>query len=194
MNHNEKTGKNNRKYNASSDKQSAPNSFDTNYLNKNKSTMNDANNFFINNESENSNIPENENNNADKQLKILKITEKMRAQKYSNTTMASILSTAENLTWRILKEAKESEILNFLNVEYSNLEGYIENKYIFEYYDPYKSGKTKTISSLINQFMFEIDNFSEDYNDFVDQYIIYCFPLNMEKIKVLEILNIGLQV
>lgn len=116
------------------------------------------------------------------------ITKKMQAQKFSNLTMATVFSTAENLTWRLLEN--DNEMKKYLLEEYSQLEGYKKGKYIFKSYDTFNSGKEKTIPSLVNQFVFQIDNFSEDYKQFKKIFDNYNFPNNMPKSLILNILNI----
>lgn len=116
------------------------------------------------------------------------ITKDMQAQKLSNITMATVLSTAENLTWRLLE--KDDKMKEFLKDEYMGIKGYKEGKYIFRSYDTFNSGKVKSIPSLVNQFVFQIDNFSEDYKQFKKLYENYKFPDNMPKSQILKILNI----
>ena len=85
----------------------------------------------------------------------------MQAQKLSNLIMATVLSTAENLTWRLSN--CDNEIKKFLLEEYPQIRGYKKNKFIFASYDTFNSGKEKSIQSLFNQFVFQIDNFSKDF-------------------------------
>lgn len=113
----------------------------------------------------------------------------MQAQKLSNLIMATVLSTAENLTWRLSN--CDNEIKKFLLEEYPQIRGYKKNKFIFASYDTFNSGKEKSIQSLFNQFVFQIDNFSEDYKQFKKKISDnYKFPDNMPKSEILKILNI----
>ena len=112
----------------------------------------------------------------------------LQSQKYSNFTMATMLSTAEHIVWRACKDDYES--LEFLINEYSRLNGYIKNKLIFNSYNAYNSGIKKDLNSLIYQFIFQIETFYDDYNEFVRKYKKYSFPNNMSKEKILEIINI----
>ena len=114
--------------------------------------------------------------------------DQLQSQKYSNFTMATMLSTAEHIVWRSCQN--DSEILDFLITEYSRLNGYIKNKLIFNSYNSYNSGVKKDMSSLICQFIFQIANFADDYNEFISKYQNYLFPNNMSKQKINEILNI----
>jgi hypothetical protein len=114
--------------------------------------------------------------------------EQLQSQKYSNFTMATMLSTAEHIVWRSCKDDYES--LEFLINEYSRLNGYIKNKLIFNSYNAYNSGMKKDLSSLICQFIFQLETFYDDYNEFVRKYKKYSFPNNMSKEKILEIINI----
>ena len=114
--------------------------------------------------------------------------DQLQAQKYSNFTMATMLSTAENLVWRICKN--EYEIMEFLIFEYSKLNGFVQNKLIFNNYNSYNSGEKKTIDSLVNQFIFQIENFADDYNEYIGKYKNYNFPINMPKDTIKEIVNI----
>ena len=114
--------------------------------------------------------------------------DQLQSQKYSNFTMATMLSTAEHIVWRSCQN--DSEILDFLITEYSRLNGYIKNKLIFNSYNSYNSGVKKDMSSLICQFIFQIENFADDYNEFISKYQNYLFPNNMSKQKINEILNI----
>ena len=75
----------------------------------------------------------------------------LQSQKYSNFTMATMLSTAEHIVWRACKDDYES--LEFLINEYSRLNGYIKNKLIFNSYNAYNSGIKKDLNSLIYQFI-----------------------------------------
>lgn len=113
--------------------------------------------------------------------------DQLQSQKYSNFTMATMLSTAENLVWRICKD--DYETLEFLIFEYSKLSGFVQNKLIFNNYNSYNSGEKKTIDSLINQFIFQIENFADDYNEYVEKYKNYNFPINMPIDQIKKIIN-----
>lgn len=119
---------------------------------------------------------------------LIQVDDQQQAQKYSNYTMATVLSTAENLTWRLLENDKDC--LQYLREEYSRLNGYIKGKLIFNSYNTYNSGNEKSIQSLTNQFIFQIDNFSDDYKEFKTSYTNYKFPNNMQKTDVMSILDI----
>ena len=114
--------------------------------------------------------------------------EQLQNQKYGNFTMATVLSTAENLAWRLCQE--DSECIEFFKAEYKNIKGYIPGRMIFNSYNSYNSGNIKSINSLINQFIFQIENFEEDYKEFEGKYSEYPFPNNLSKDEIIIILNI----
>lgn len=123
------------------------------------------------------------------QIKIqMQSKEQLQNQKLTNFTMATVLSTGEHLVWRLCKE--DSKCLEFLRDEYSKLNGHIDGRLIFNHYNSYNSGNEKSISSLVNQFIFQIENFSDDYEDFKSRYTTYSFPVNMQKSEILNIINI----
>lgn len=72
--------------------------------------------------------------------------------------------------------------------------GYVNNKLIFNHYNSYNSGIEKTINSLVNQLIFRIENFNDDYSDFKRIYTRYSFPNNMPKNEVLQIIDIWLSI
>ena len=119
------------------------------------------------------------------------ITRQVQDQKYANFTMATVLSTAENIVWRT---CSDKESMDFLENEYSKLDGYISGKLIFDSYDAYRSGKEKHIDSLINQFIIQIDNFKDDYKEFKKLYKDYLFPDNITKQQIINILDIWLTI
>lgn len=116
----------------------------------------------------------------------------LQDQKYTNFTMATVLSTAEHLTWRLCE--KDKECVEYLSTEYSKLPGYIEDKLIFNHYNSYNSGIDKSINSLVNQFIFQIENYNDDYSEFMQKYTDYSFPHNMPKNEVLRIIDIWITV
>ena len=102
--------------------------------------------------------------------------------------MATVMSTADHLTWWLCENNKEC--VEYLCEEYSKLPGYVNNKLIFNHYNSYNSGIEKTINSLVNQLIFQIENFNDDYSDFKRIYTRYSFPNNMPKNEVLQIIDI----
>ena len=116
----------------------------------------------------------------------------LQDQKYANFTMATVMSTAEHLTWRLCE--KDKECVEYLCAEYSKLPGYVSNKLIFNHYNSYNSGIEKTINSLVNQFIFQIENFNDDYSEFKQKYTSYSFPNNMPKNELLQIIDIWISV
>ncbi len=118
----------------------------------------------------------------------LQSKEQLQNQKYGNFTMATVLSTAENLTWRLCQEFPEC--IDYLKSEYKNIKGYIPERMIFNSYNSYNSGTLKPINSLINQFIFQIENFEEDYKEFEEKNSEYPFPNNLSKEEIIAILNI----
>ena len=124
------------------------------------------------------------------QLQI-SIQKQAQDQKYANFTMATMLSTAENIVWRIC-DGEENK--NYLRNEYSKLEGYVKDKLIFEKYNSFESGKKKPINSLINQLLFQIYNFKDDYQVFKELYQKYIFPDNISKYQILQILDIWIDI
>lgn len=131
------------------------------------------------------------NSNEDLEQMQITVEKQTQDQKYSNFTMATVLSTAENIVWRVCDGSENGDILKD---EYSKLEGYVEDKLIFDSYDSYQSGKTKPIDSLINQFLFQIDNFKDDYKAFKKMYDEYIFPDNISKNQILQILDIWINI
>ncbi len=121
-------------------------------------------------------------------LSQMQSKDQLQSQKYSNFTMATMLSTAEHIVWRSCKDDNES--LDFLINEYTRLNGYIKNKLIFNSYNAYNSGIKKDLNSLIYQFIFQLETFYDDYNEFIRKYQKYSFPNNMSKENILEIINI----
>ena len=118
--------------------------------------------------------------------------EQLQDQKYGNFTMATVLSTAENLTWRLIDKFPES--LNYLELEYSKLNGYIPNKLIFNSYNSYNSGTQKSIDSLLNQFIFQIENFEDDFKEFELKYTHYSYPNNLSKNDINYLLDLWIRV
>ena len=117
--------------------------------------------------------------------------EQLQNQKYSNFTMATVLSTAENIAWRLCSELPEC--IEFFKSEYQKFKGYIPGKLIFNSYNSYNSGNEKSINSLINQFIFQIENFGEDFKEFENQYSEYSYPNNLSKEEIIYLLNIWIQ-
>lgn len=118
----------------------------------------------------------------------LQSKEQLQNQKYGNFTMATVLSTAENLAWRLCEEFPQC--IEHFQSEYKNLTGYIPGRMIFNSYNSYNSGKEKSINSLTNQFIFQIENFEEDYKEFEGKNSEYPFPNNISKEEIINILNI----
>jgi hypothetical protein len=116
----------------------------------------------------------------------------LQDQKYANFTMATVMSTAEHLAWRLCE--KDKECVDFLTTEYSKLPGSVYNKLIFNHYNSYNSGIDKPINSLVNQFIFQIENFNDDYAEFIQKYTSYSFPSNMPKSNILKIIDIWITV
>ena len=122
---------------------------------------------------------------------LMQSKEQLQDQKYSNLTMAMVLSTAENLTWRLCEQ--NNQCLKFLETEYSNLDGYIPKRMIFNSYNSYNSGVKKPINSLINQFIFQIENFSDDFMEFESKYTKYSYPQNLQKEDIIKILDLWIK-
>lgn len=118
--------------------------------------------------------------------------DQLQDQKYGNFTMATVLSTAENLTWRLIENFPQS--LDFLEGEYSKIKGYVPGKLIFNSYNSYNSGTVKPLNSLINQFIFQIENFAEDFSEFESKYTKYAYPKNMNKSDIIYILDLWINV
>ena len=57
----------------------------------------------------------------------------LQDQKYANFTMATVMSTADHLTWWLCENNKEC--VEYLCEEYSKLPGYVNNKLIFNHYN-----------------------------------------------------------
>ena len=101
--------------------------------------------------------------------------------------MATVLSTAENIVYRLLYEEKKEE--NLFN-EYKKIGFFHKNKLIFDAYNSYNSGKKKPLNSLVNQFIFQIENYADDFNDFTNDFGGYVYPDNMQEQDIISIINI----
>lgn len=129
----------------------------------------------------------------DKQKQLLRQDKvQLQNQKLTNFSMATVLSTAEHLCWRLCE--KDKECLNYLISEYSKIDGFVEGKLIFNHYNSCKSGIDKSINSLTNQFIFQIENFEDDYSEFKEKYTNYSFPNNMKKNQILNIIDLWMLV
>ena len=117
--------------------------------------------------------------------------EQLQNQKYSNFTMATVLSTAENLAWRLCSGSKEC--IEFFESEYQKFKGYIPGKMMFNSYNSYNSGNEKSINSLINQFIFQIENFGDDFKEFENKYSEYSYPNNLSKEEIICLLKIWIE-
>ena len=129
----------------------------------------------------------NENNNK-QMLTFMQSKEQLQTQKYGNFTMAAVLSTAENLTWRLCEGLPES--IKYLKSEYKKINSYIPGTMIFDSYNFYNSGNIKPINSLINQFIFQIENFEEDFKELKKKYTEYPYPNNLKEDDIKSILGI----
>ena len=115
----------------------------------------------------------------------------LQMQKYSHFTMATVLSTAENIIYRL---ALENKIENELFKEYKKIYTNYPNKLIFESYDSYDSGKNKTLNSLIYQFIFQIENYADDFNEFESDFGEYVYPQNMGEKQIMKIIDIWIKI
>ena len=122
---------------------------------------------------------------------LMQSREQLQNQKYSNFTMATVLSTAENLAWRLCSELPEC--IEFFKSDYKQLKGYIPGKLIFNSYNSYNSGQVKSINSLINQFIFQIENFAEDFKEFEKEYSEYSYPNNLTKEEIMFLLDLWIE-
>ena len=122
------------------------------------------------------------------QQQTQKINEiQLQKQKYSHFIMASLLSTAENLVFRLYEN--HNEIFEEYKKIFAHISG-ISGHLIFESYDSYESGKNKNIKSLVNQFIFQMDNFYDDYIEFKETYGKFVYPNNMKKELIIIIINV----
>ena len=114
----------------------------------------------------------------------------LQMQKYSHFTMATVLSTAEYIVYRL---AKENHCENELFKEYREIYNNYQNKLIFESYDSYNSGKNKQLTSLIHQFIFQIENYADDFNEFQNDFGSYVYPENMGEKDIMYIIDIWIR-
>ena len=114
----------------------------------------------------------------------------LQMQKYSHFTMATVLSTAEHIVYRL---AKDNHCENELFKEYSEIYNNYPNKLIFESYDSYNSGKNKQLTSLIHQFIFQIENYADDFNEFQNDFGSYVYPENMGEKDIMHIIDIWIR-
>lgn len=118
------------------------------------------------------------------------VSKQEQIQKISNSTMCHTLSAAEFLAWRISKENKLSEEII---KEYKKIFGndFVPGKLVFGEYDSYDGGKKKPIKDLIIQFIFLIENFKGDYNNYKKNHgNKYDYPKNLEKELVLRLISL----
>ena len=101
------------------------------------------------------------------------------------------ISTAENIAWRLCSGSKEC--IEFFESEYQKFKGYIPGKMMFNSYNSYNSGNEKSINSLINQFIFQIENFGDDFKEFENKYSEYSYPNNLSKEEIIYLLKIWIE-
>ena len=115
----------------------------------------------------------------------------LQMQKFSHFTMATVLSTAEHIVYRL---AKDNKCENELFKEYSKIYNDYPHKLIFESYDSYNSGKNKQLNSLIYQLIFQIENYADDFNEFKNDFGAYVYPDNMGEKEILHIIDIWINI
>ena len=115
----------------------------------------------------------------------------LQMQKYSHFTMSTVLSTAENIVYRLLDEENKIQILF---EGYKNIGFFNDNKLIFDGYNSYNSGKKKPLNSLINQFIFQIENYADDFNNFVKDFGGYVYPDNMQLEEIISIIKLWINI
>ena len=115
----------------------------------------------------------------------------LQMQKYSHFTMSTVLSTAENIVYRLLDEENKIQILF---EGYEKIGFFNDNKLIFDGYNSYNSGKKKSLNSLINQFIFQIENFADDFNNFEKDFGDYVYPDNMQHEEIISIIKLWINI